>query len=80
MILKQKSLQAENCWSCSDVVLHRLSMSVPLVLLWLSYGALKWIRSAFEEGPKVMRRYANRYKCIGPRSQIGYIYEDIIVR
>ena len=29
----------------------------PLALLWLSYGALKWIRSAFEEGLKVMRRY-----------------------
>ena len=30
----------------------------PFALLWLSYGALKWIRSAFEEGLKVMRRYA----------------------
>ena len=60
----RKSQPTANCWSCSNVVLFRSSPSVPLVLLWLSYGALKWVRSAFldepsgqaerEEGSKVM--------------------------
>ena len=28
----------------------------PFALLWLSYRTLKWIRSAFKEGLKVMQR------------------------
>ena len=40
----------------SDMVKKRGSI-VPLVFLWLSYGALKWIRSAFEKDLKVMWRY-----------------------
>lgn len=54
---KRNSQQAVNCWSCSNVVLLRSSFGVPLLLLWLSYGALKWIRSAFEENLKIMWRY-----------------------
>ena len=54
---KRKNRQAANCWSYSNVMLLRPSFGVLLVLLWLSYGALKWIRSTFEEDPKVMRRY-----------------------
>ena len=30
---------------------------VHLILLWLSRGKLKWIRSAFEDGLNNMRRY-----------------------
>lgn len=33
------------------------TFGIPLLLLWLSYRALKWIRCAFEEGSKVMRRF-----------------------
>lgn len=49
------------------VLLSLYLWDFPLVLLWLSDGALKWIRSAFldepsgqaerEEGSKVIRRY-----------------------
>ena len=34
------------------------SLCVPLVLLELPYGALKWIRNTYEEGSKAMCRYA----------------------
>lgn len=50
---QRKSRLAMNSWSCSNAV----PFGVPLVLLWLSSGALKWIRGAFEEGSKVMWRY-----------------------
>lgn len=60
---KRKSLR----WSCSNVVCLGAYYSVPLVLFWLSYMAMKWIRSAFldeqseqaerKEDSKVMRRY-----------------------
>ena len=55
------------CWSCFNVVQLRASFGFPSVLLWFSYGALTWIRSAFldepsgraerEEDSKVMRIY-----------------------
>lgn len=53
---KQKNLSTANCWFCSNVLLLRSSFGIPLVLLGLSYRVLKWIRSAFEERSKVMRR------------------------
>ena len=53
----QKSRPDANCRSFSNMVLLSSSFGVPLVLLWLSYRALTWIRSAFEEGSKVIRRY-----------------------
>ena len=31
------------------------SLCIPSIHLWLSYGALKWIRSAFKEGSRAMR-------------------------
>lgn len=40
----------KNCWSCPNVIL-RFPSDVPLVLLWSSYGALKWVRSAFLDEP-----------------------------
>lgn len=54
---KRKHFPAASYQPCSNVVSLRLSFGVPLFLFWLSYKALKWIRSAFEEGAKVMRRY-----------------------
>lgn len=52
-----KRLTTANCWFCSNAVLLRSFSVVPLALLWLSYRTLKWIRSVFEEGSKVMRNY-----------------------
>lgn len=48
---KRKNLPTANCRSCSDVVLVRYSFGEFLVLLWLSYRTLKWIRSAFLDEP-----------------------------
>ena len=52
---KRKILRAQNCRSYSDVVRHRFSYGIPLVLFWLLYGILMRISSAFEEGSKVMQ-------------------------
>ena len=41
----------------SDMVKKRNSI-VPLAILWLSYGTLKWFRGAFEEGLRFMRRHS----------------------
>lgn len=54
---KQKSRSATSCWSCTNVVFLKSSLGIPFVLLWSSNGALKWIRSTFEESSKVMLRY-----------------------
>ena len=54
---KRKDLPVANCRPSSNVVLLRSSFGVPLVLLWFSYGALIWTRSALEKGSKVMRRF-----------------------
>ena len=54
---KRNSQPTLNCRSCSNMLQLRASFGVPLVLFWLSYGVLKWIRSVFEEGSKVMRNY-----------------------
>lgn len=51
---QRKSRLAMNSWSCSNAV----PFGVPLVLLWLSSGALTWIRSAFGEYSKAMLTYA----------------------
>ena len=48
---KRKSVPIVNFWSCSDGVCLRSSFGVPLILLWISYKTLKWIRSAFFEEP-----------------------------
>ena len=40
-----------SCWPCSNLVLPRSSYGVPLVLLWLSHGTLKWLRRAFLDEP-----------------------------
>lgn len=55
---KHQNRLAANCWSCTYMVLLSSSFGVPLVLLWLSYKAMTWIRNAFEEGLKVMRKYS----------------------
>lgn len=55
---KLQNRLAVNSWPCTDVVPLMSSFGVPLVLLWCSFGALAWIRSAFEEGLKVMRKYS----------------------
>ncbi len=44
---KLKSPPIAYRWHCFDVF-----------FFWLSIEALKWIRSAFENGSKVIRRYA----------------------
>ena len=54
---QRKCFPIANCWSSSNVVLIRSSFGVPLVLLWLSYRALKWFCCAFEEDSNIMRRY-----------------------
>ena len=54
---KRKDQPAVNYWPCSDEVYLRSFSTVPLVFLWISYGMLKGICCAFEEGLKVMRRY-----------------------
>ena len=46
-----------NCWSFPNELLLRSYFGVSLVLLWLSYRALKWIRCSFKQCLKVMRRY-----------------------
>ena len=46
---QRKSQLAVKCRACTTWALLRSSLGVPLVPLWLSYGMLKWIRSAFEE-------------------------------
>ena len=48
---KWKKQLKTNCWSYSDVVRHRSSYNVPLLLPWLSFETLKWIRSAFLDEP-----------------------------
>lgn len=49
---KRKSRRAAKKYPCSNVVLlFRYSFGMPLVLLWLSYKALKRIRSAFLDDP-----------------------------
>lgn len=55
---KRNRLPTANCRSCSNVMLLRSSFGVPLVLLWLSYRVLKWIRGEFKEDLKIIRRYA----------------------
>lgn len=52
---KLKNRQAVNCRCCFNVVHLRPSIAASIILFWLSYGALKCIRSAFEEGSKVIR-------------------------
>ena len=54
---KRKSLPAANCRCYSNVECLRSSFAVPLVCIWLSNRALKWIRSSFEEGSKDMSAY-----------------------
>jgi hypothetical protein len=64
---KRRCFPVANYWSYSDVALFRHSFGILLVLLRLSYGALKWISSAIldepsgkaerEKGSKIMRRY-----------------------
>ncbi len=51
---KRINLSTANCWSCIDMELPESSFGVPLVVLWLSYRTLAWIRSAFEQGSKFM--------------------------
>lgn len=47
----KKILPTQNCWHCFNVVYHKSSLGVPLVLFGLFYRALKWIRSAFLDEP-----------------------------
>lgn len=51
---KRKHFPAASYQPCSNVVSLRLSFGVPFILLWPFYGALKWIRSAFDKGLKVI--------------------------
>ena len=48
---KRKILPTVNCWPCPNLVQLRTSSGVPLVLFWLSYRALTWIRCAFLDEP-----------------------------
>lgn len=73
---KQKGLPTESCWSCSDVVLFRSSCGVPLVLLWLSYGTWKWIRSAFDEC-LVIRRYTMLTNIGSSAHEVGLAHHKI---
>ena len=49
---KRKSQPTTICRSGSNVVLLQFTFGVPLVLLWLSYGILTWIRSPFLDEPR----------------------------
>lgn len=66
----KKILPTQNCWHCFNVVYHKSSLGVPLVLFGLFYRALKWIRSVFKEGMNTMQIYAIiEHKFIGQRSR-----------
>ena len=45
---QRKSQLAVKCRACSSFALLRSFLVDSLLPLWLSYGALEWIRSAFE--------------------------------
>ena len=64
------------------------AFGVPLVLLWLSYGVLRRIRRAFEEGSKVIRRHTlimnidelnNKAGLVGPRTYIQEVMNISLV-
>lgn len=55
--MEQYTSQEKTRRIISNMVKKRNSI-VSLVLLWLFDGTLKWIRSAFKEGMKVMQKYA----------------------
>lgn len=48
---KRNSQPKANCRYGTNAVYNSSSLGVPLVLLWLSYRALKWIRNAFLDEP-----------------------------
>ena len=54
---QRKNLSMISFRSYPNGVLLWSSLGVPLVLLWLSIEALKWIRNAFIEDLKIMLRY-----------------------
>ena len=74
--INRKSQPTANCWSCSNVVLFKSSPSVPLVLLWLSYGTWKWIRSAFDEC-LVIRRYTMLTNIGSSAHEVGLAHHKI---
>ena len=85
MVKKRNSIVPESSLTsmmvpgyCGLSLLPQFPFGVPLVLLELSYRSLNWIRSAFEEGSKVMWRYtpltnicalANETGLVAPRAR-----------
>ena len=53
---KWKNIPVANYRPCSNVVQLWSSFNVSIVLLWLSYRALKWILCIFEDGSKFMQK------------------------
>ena len=71
---KLKSPPIAHRWHCFDVF-----------FFWLSIEALKWIRSAFENGSKVMRRFTLLMDISSSRNETGlvalrtYVWEAVNV-